>query len=105
MTKKFRTVRAVALSASLLASTSIGAVAQGGMIGNNSGSPIEGAGRPMGVTQPFGAATSGGTAGASTPCPSPQPRPTPPWNSFRVPPPLTASPSSLSKGRAHRPLR
>ena len=65
MMKNFCAVRAMALSAALLASTSIGAVAQVGMIGNTSGSPIERAGTPMGVTQPFSAATSGGTAGTS----------------------------------------
>jgi hypothetical protein len=65
MMKNLRAVRAMALSAALLASTSIGAVAQVGVIGNSSGSPIGGAGTPMGATQPFSAATNGGTSGTS----------------------------------------
>jgi hypothetical protein len=66
MMEKFRAVRAMALSAALLASASIGAVAQVGMTGNSSGSPIGGAGTPRSTTRPFSAATSGGTAGTST---------------------------------------
>ena len=66
MMKNFRAVRAMALSTAMLASASVGAVAQVGMIGNSSGSPIGRAGIPLGATQPFSAATSGGTAGTST---------------------------------------
>jgi hypothetical protein len=66
MMKNFPAVRAMALSAALLASASVGAVARVGMIGNSTGSPIGGARTPMSATQPFGAATSGGTAGTST---------------------------------------
>jgi hypothetical protein len=44
---------------------SVGAAAQGGMIGNNSASPIGGAGTPVGATQSFGAATNGGTSGTT----------------------------------------
>jgi hypothetical protein len=64
MMKNLRAVRATTLAAALLAGASVGAVAQVGM--TNSGSVIGRAATPMGVTQPFGIATSGGTAGIST---------------------------------------